>query len=136
MIGLTGWKLILSFIFEVIIGIAGCMGVGCFSLQMCMLYFLGMSAAVCFPIMMSAVAFLQIANCNGFITTGQYVRKVAMAFNITGMIGILIGAFVIGSMDIGTLQWLVCFIVYFAGILLLVQTFSGMKKMSKTTMQE
>ena len=130
-IALTGWKLVVSVIGQFLIGILGSFGIGSFSLCMCLIYFLGMSAAVSFPIMMGAAAFMQVANNNVYLTIsakasreGQpsmYNRTVALTMAVVGVIGILVGYFIIQSLSVTALQWLVLCIVYFAGILLLVQ---------------
>ena len=128
---LTGGKLAISFVGQFLIGILGSFGIGCFSLCMCLIYFLGMSAAVSFPIMMGAAAFLQVANNNVYLSMSakatrageppMHNRTVAVAVAVFGVIGICIGYFIIKSLSVTALQWLVLCIVYFAGIMLLVQ---------------
>lgn len=106
-IGLTGGKLIFAAIVNFILGALMTAGVGLYNPCMVLIYMLGMSPLVAFPIMMGSCAFLMPPASVKFIKEGAYNRKSALAMGIFGTIATLIAALIIKSMPLNILKWIV-----------------------------
>ena len=69
-IGLTGWKLALAIVANFILGAFMTVGIGLYAPCMALIYALGMSPLVAFPIMMGSCAFLMPPASAKFIKEG------------------------------------------------------------------
>src|SRR5699024_3821655 len=92
-IGLEGGKLIFAVIVNFILGALMTAGIGLYAPCMVLVYFLGMSPKIAFPIMFGSCAFLMPIASIKFIKEGAYNRKAAMAFSTIGALGVLIAAY-------------------------------------------
>ena len=116
---LTGGILIAGIIGNFILGVMMTAGVGLYAPCMAMLFLLGMSPLVVFPIMMGSCAFLMPVAGTRFIKAGRYARKPAAAIAIMGCIGVLIAAYVITSLPLQLLKIVViCVVLYTSGIMI------------------
>lgn len=112
-IGLTGVALIMGVVGNFILGALMTAGVGLYAPCMALVYLLGMSPAVAFPIMMGSCAYLMPICSVKFIKEGAYNRKASMAISIFGVVGVLIAVFLVTSLPLTVLKWLVvCVICY------------------------
>ncbi len=123
-IGLTGGKLLLGVGGNFILGVLMTAGIGLYAPCMALVYFLGMSPAVAFPIMMGSCAFLMPVASAKFIKEGAYNRKAAIAISILGSVGVLIAAYIVKSLPLETLKWLVMAVVLYTSLIMLKQGFS------------
>lgn len=85
---------------------------------MALVFALGMSPQVAFPIMMGSCAFLMPPASIPFIREGAYNRKAALGMAIPGIIAMLITAFIVKSLPLTTLRWVVVVILYTAAVML------------------
>lgn len=112
-IGLTGVALVIGVVGNLILGALMTAGVGLYAPCMALVYLLGMSPAVAFPIMMGSCAYLMPICSVKFIKEGAYNRKASMAITIFGVVGVLIAVFLVTSLPLTVLKWLVvCVIAY------------------------
>jgi len=112
-IGLTGVALVIGVVGNLILGALMTAGVGLYAPCMALVYLLGMSPAVAFPIMMASCAYLMPICSVKFIKEGAYNRKASMAITIFGVVGVLIAVFLVTSLPLTVLKWLVlCVIAY------------------------
>ncbi len=119
-IGLTGVKLIIGIVGNFILGALMTAGVGLYAPCMALVYFLGMSPSVAFPIMMGSCAFLmQVAGIR-FVREGRYAIKTSFTINIAGCVGVLIAAFLVTSLPIDILKWLVVVVVIYTSVTMLI----------------
>jgi uncharacterized membrane protein YfcA len=118
-IGLTHFKLIIGLIGNFIFGALSAVGIGLFAPCMALVYILGMSSQVAFPIMMGSCAFLTPAAAIKFIQAKAYNRKAAIGMMIGGSAGVIIAAYIIKSLPLSILQWLVMAIISYTGIIML-----------------
>lgn len=119
-LGLTGTKLVIGIVANFILGALMMAGVGLYAPCMALVYLLGLSPTVAFPIMMGSCALLMPWGSIRFIKEGAYNRKVTMWFLIPGIIGVAIAAFLVKSMPLYWLKWLVtAVLVYTATTLFL-----------------
>ena len=112
-IGLTGSKLGFAVVVNFFLGAIMTAGVGLYAPCMALIFALGMSPKVAFPIMMGSCAFLMPPASVKFIKTGSYNRKAAIAMAIPGSIAVLIAAFLVKSLPLHTLQWIVLLVILY-----------------------
>jgi uncharacterized membrane protein YfcA len=115
-IGIDGWKLVLAGGVNFILGAMMTAGVGLYAPCMALVFLLGMSPEVAFPIMMGSCAFLMPPASYKFIKSGAYNRKAALLMAIPGTIAVLIAALVVKSLPLDVLRWLVIAIVLYTSV--------------------
>jgi uncharacterized membrane protein YfcA len=114
--GLTGWKLVLIAILSLIFGALQTIGIGFYAPCMAMVYALGMHPLTAFPIMMTATAMLMAAGGFKFIKESAYDRKTSIALTIAGVVGVFLAAYVVKSLPLIALKWIVCGVVMYTSI--------------------
>lgn len=117
-IGLTGWKLALAIGANFILGAFMTVGIGLYAPCMALIYALGMSPLVAFPIMMGSCAFLMPPASAKFIKEGAYNRKASVSMAIPGIIAVLIAAFVVKSLPLFTLRWVVIVVIIYTSVVM------------------
>lgn len=126
-IGLTGAKLIFAVVANFILGALMTIGIGLYAPCMALVYALGMSPKVAFPIMMGSCAFLMPAASYKFIKEGAYDKKASLAITIFGSIGVLIAAFIVKEMKLDVLKWVVVVVITYTSFMM----FRSLGKYSK-----
>ena len=121
-IGLAGWKLVLVVVMSFIFGALQTIGVGFYAPCMAMVYALGMHPATAFPIMMTATAMLMAAGSTRFVKENAYDRKAAISLTIAGMAGVFLAAFVVKSLPLNVLKWLVCGVVLYTSVWMFISS--------------
>ena len=118
-IGLSADKLIIAVIANFILGALMTAGIGLYAPCMALVFALGMSPKVAFPIMMGSCAFLMPPASIRFINEGAYNRKAALGMAIPGIVAVLIAVFIIKSLPLDILRWIVmAVILYTSGVML------------------
>lgn len=112
-IGLTGIYLVIAIVINFILGALMMAGIGLYAPCMALVYALGMSPKVAFPIMMGSCAFLMPAGSMKFIKEGTYDRKASLAITIFGSIGVFIAAYLVKSLPLEVLKKLVLVVVVY-----------------------
>ncbi len=126
-IGLTGIKLVIACVGNFIFGVALCFGVGNFTPCMCMVYMLGMSPLVSFPIMMCTGAVSTPTTGLMSLKQGLIDRHAVMGLTVGGVFGVAIAVYLVKSMSVSTLQWLVIVVVVYTSFTMFKR---AMKKIS------
>ncbi|MFC4772402.1 sulfite exporter TauE/SafE family protein [Enterococcus hermanniensis] len=116
MTGLTGIKLVIGVIGNFILGALMTIGVGLYAPCMALVYMLGLSPLVAFPIMMASCAGLMPVAGVNFIKSGDYARKVSLAITIGGVIGVFIATKFVTGLDMNVLTWIVIVVVIYSGV--------------------
>jgi len=124
-IGLTGWKLALAIGANFILGALMTAGIGLYAPCMALIYALGMSPIVAFPIMMGSCAFLMPPASAKFIKEGAYNRKAAVSMAIPGIIAVLIAAFLVKSLPLDTLRWVVIGVIIYTSVVMFKSALKG-----------
>jgi uncharacterized membrane protein YfcA len=70
-----------------------------------------MNPIAAFPIMMSSTAFLMPVASTRFIKFERYALRPALGLTLAGIPAVLIAAFVVKSLPLTTLRWLVVVVV-------------------------
>jgi len=124
-IGLTGWKLAVIVVMSFIFGALQTIGVGFYAPCMAMVYALGMHPLTAFPIMMTATAMLMAAGGARFVKQNAYDRKASISLTIAGVIGVFLAAYVVKSLPLLILKWVVCCVVLYTAVWMFI---SAMRK--------
>ena len=118
-IGLGGIKLAIAVIANFVLGALMTAGIGLYAPCMAFVFALGMSPQVAFPIMMGSCAFLMPPASVRFIREKAYNRKAAIAMAIPGIIAVGLAAFIVKSLPLDVLRWVVIgVILYTSGVML------------------
>lgn len=118
-IGLSNGKLAIAIAVNFILGALMTAGIGLYAPCMALVFALGLSPQVAFPIMMGSCAFLMPPASVKFIKEGAYNRKAAVAMAIPGMIAVLIAALIVKSLPMDTLRWLVMIVIVYTSVVML-----------------
>lgn len=118
-IGLTGINLIIGIVGHFILGALMTAGIGLYAPSMALVYFLGMSPAVAFPIMMGACAFLMPVASVKFVKEQAYNKKASVAITLTGIVAVFIAAFIVKSLPLDMLRWLVIIVILYTSTTML-----------------
>ena len=120
-VGLTGIKLIIGVVGNFILGALMMAGVGLYAPCMAMVYMLGLSPLVAFPIMMGSCAGLMAIGSPEFIKAGNYTRIGSIAIAIGGVIGVTVAYTLVKSMPLEVLTWVIIGVVIITGISMIRQ---------------
>ena len=119
-IGLYGGLLIAGIISHFILGALMTAGIGLYAPSMAIIYLLGLSPAVAFPVMMGACAFLMPVAGIKFVKEGKYARKQSLAIAVLGIPGVWVAfQFFSGLFDLGLLIWLVICVIFITSAMML-----------------
>ena len=117
-IGLSGWKLAVAVSVNFVLGAFMTVGIGLYAPCMALVYALGLSPLVAFPIMMGSCAFLMPPASAKFIKEGAYNRKAALSMAIPGAIAVLIAALVVKSLPLHALRWVVIAVIIYTSAIM------------------
>lgn len=123
-IGLTGAKLVIGVVLNGVLGALMTAGIGLYAPCMALVYMLGMSPLVAFPIMMGSCAYLMPVASARFIKEGGFNRKASLSVAIGGLIGVVIAFYLVKSLPLTVLKWLVVGVMFYTSFSL----FSASKK--------
>ena len=124
-ISLRGSKLIIAVVVNFILGALMTAGIGLYAPCMALVFALGMSPQVAFPIMMGSCAFLMPPASFKFISKGAYNRKATLAMTIPGAIAVLIAAFVVKSLPIENLKIIVMIVILITSFIMFKDAFKN-----------
>jgi uncharacterized membrane protein YfcA len=117
--GLTGTKLAIGIVGNALLGALMTLGIGLFAPCMIMIALLGMSPITAFPIMMGSCAFLMPVGSARFVRAGRYNLKAALGLAIGGVPGVLLAAYIVKSLPLTAVNWLVVCVVVYTALMML-----------------
>ena len=118
-IELSGARLSAGIVGNFVLGALMTLGIGLYAPCMILVSLLGMNPTAAFPIMMGSCAFLMPVGSLRFISLGRYSLRAALGLTIGGIPGVLLAAYVVKSLSIGAVRWLVVFVVVYAAVMML-----------------
>lgn len=118
-LGLTGAKLVIAVAGNAVLGALMTLGIGLFAPCMMLVALLGMNPRAAFPIMMGSCAFLMPVGSARFIRTRRYNLKSALGLTLGGIPGVLVAAFLVKSLPLTAVRWLVVAVVIYTAAVLL-----------------
>ncbi|MCT8976229.1 sulfite exporter TauE/SafE family protein [Clostridium sp. CX1] len=125
-IGLTGIKLVAGIVGNFVFAALMTVGIGLYAPCMALIFALGMGPKAAFPIMMGSCAVLLPFSSYKFIKNGAYSSKAAVAITILGSAGVLIAAYLVKSLPLDTLKWVVVLVILYTSVLM----FKSVKKIA------
>ncbi len=117
--GLGSWKLAVACVAMFVFGALMTLGIGIYAPCMITIALLGMNPAVAFPIMMGASAFLMPVAAVRFLDAKRWDRSAALGLAVGGLPAVLIAAFIVKSLPLVALRWLVVVVVLYAAVVML-----------------
>ena len=95
------------------------LGIGNYAPSLVLFSLLGMDPRVAFPIMMGSGAFVGTIAGVRFVSAGRFHWRAALGLTAGGIPGVIIAAWLVQSLPLGALRWLVLVVVVYASITLL-----------------
>jgi uncharacterized membrane protein YfcA len=125
-LGLSGERLAIGLTGNFVLGVLMMLGIGLYAPCMILVSLLGMNPTAAFPIMMSSCAFLMPVSSVRFVRTRTYHVQAALGLALGAVPAVLIAAFLVRSLPLGAVRWLVVFVVvYTAANMLLTARAAG-----------
>jgi uncharacterized membrane protein YfcA len=106
-----------------VLGALMTLGIGLFAPCMVLIYFMGMNLKTAFPVMMGSCAFLMPVGSIRFIREGKYHLRAALGLAIGGIPGVLLAAYIVKSLPLYWVKWLVIGVVVYTASTMLRSAF-------------
>ena len=119
-IGLTGVRLWIGLGGNFVLGILMMLGIGLYAPCMILVSLLGMAPTAAFPIMMGSCAFLMPISSIRFVSTRTYDVRATLGLALGGLPAVLIAAYVVRSMSLDAVRWLVLLVVVYTSLNMLI----------------
>ena len=117
---LTGVRLAIGLAGNFALGVLMMLGIGLYGPCMILVSLLGMNPTAAFPIMMGSCAFLMPVAVVRFVRSRTYEPKTSIGLAIGGLPGALVAAFLVTSMSIVYVRWLVIVVVTYTAVNMLL----------------
>lgn len=118
-IGFSGATLLFAAAVNFCLGALNALGIGSYAPSLLVFSLLGMSPRSAFPIMMGSAAYMLPLSGIRFAKAGRFDGPVALALTLGGIPGVLIAAFVVKSLPLQAIRWLVVAVVLYASFSML-----------------
>ena len=115
-LGLTGTRLYIGLAGNFVLGVLMMLGIGLYAPCMILVSLLGMAPTAAFPIMMGSCAFLMPVSSVRFVNTRTYHVQAALGLALGGLPAVLIAAYLVQSLPLAAVRWLVVFVVIYTSI--------------------
>jgi uncharacterized membrane protein YfcA len=110
---LAGLKLWAGALGNFALGALMTIGIGLYAPCMVLVYLLGMEPLAAFPIMMGSCAFLMPVGSLQFIRNNRYSLRAALGLTLGGIPGVLLAFYLVKSMPLEYIRWLVVLVVVY-----------------------
>ena len=117
---LGGAKLVVAVAINFLLGALMTLGIGLYAPCLILVSLLGMNPIAAFPIMMGSCAVLMPVATLRFIRDRKYDLRAALGLALGGIPAVLLAAYVVRSLPLTWLRWLVVVIVLYAAALMLL----------------
>ncbi|MGH8320027.1 MAG: sulfite exporter TauE/SafE family protein [Steroidobacteraceae bacterium] len=118
-LSLGGWRFVAAVATNFILGALSTIGIGWYAPTMVVLALLGVNVRATFPIMMaSGGVMLPVAGLR-FLRSRRFAWGPSLGIATAGVVGVLIAAFIVKSLPLRTLRWLVAAVVTYAAVAML-----------------
>ncbi len=124
-LGVRGILLAIALIGNFILGALMTLGIGLYAPCMILISLLGMNPTTAFPVMMGSCAFLMPVASLRFIRERSYSLRASIGLAIGGVPGVLVAAYIVKSLNLGTVRWLVIVVVLYTAVTMLASATSA-----------
>ncbi|MFY9718576.1 MAG: sulfite exporter TauE/SafE family protein [Candidatus Cybelea sp.] len=118
-LALEGTRLWIGVAINFCLGALMTIGIGLYAPCMIMVSLLGMSPIAAFPIMMGSCAFLMPIASLRFLRFDAISMRALMGLTLGGIPGVLVAAYIVKSLPLVAVRWLVILVVLYAAIAML-----------------
>ena len=118
-LSLEGPRLVAGLAGNFMLGAFMTLGIGLYAPCMILVSLLGMNPIAAFPIMMGSCAFLMPVASMQFIRKEKYHLPAAIALTVGGIPAVLIAAFLVRSLPLDAVRWLVVIVVIYTATAML-----------------
>lgn len=115
----SGTRFFVAVIGNFVLGALMTLGIGLYAPCLIMLSLLGLNPRAAFPIMMGSCAFLMPIGGMRFVRSRRYSASVALGLAIGGPPAVLLAGYLVKSMPLAWLTWLVVCVVLYAAAMML-----------------
>lgn len=119
--GLTIIAIATSFVFGVLLNF----GVGNFAPTLALLSLMGLDPRYCFPIMAGSSGLAGVAIASRHVMAAKIDLRIALGIALGGIPAVLVAAFLVKSMPVETLRWLVTVVVLYTAAIMLRSAAAG-----------
>jgi uncharacterized membrane protein YfcA len=116
---LTGTKLAIGIAGNFVLGVLMTLGIGLYGPCLIMISLLGMDPLAGFPIMMGSCAFLMPISSARFVARRCYSRRPALGLALGGIPAVLMAAYIVKSLPLAAVRWLVIVVVLYTASVML-----------------
>jgi uncharacterized membrane protein YfcA len=120
-LGLTIIAIAASFVFGVLLNF----GVGNFAPTLALLSLMGLDPRYCFPIMAGSSGLAGIVVASRHVVAAKIDLRIALGIALGGIPAVLVAAFLVKSMPVETLRWLVMVVVIYTAVVMLRSAAAG-----------
>ncbi|HXJ37098.1 MAG TPA: sulfite exporter TauE/SafE family protein [Candidatus Eisenbacteria bacterium] len=118
-VALSGVRLAVGIAGNFVLGALMTIGIGLYAPCLILVSLLGMSPTAAFPIMMGSCAFLMPVGSMRFIRRDAYDLRAALGLTWAGIPGVLVAAFLVRSLSLDAVRWLVIVVVTYTAATML-----------------
>ncbi|HVB37016.1 MAG TPA: sulfite exporter TauE/SafE family protein [Vicinamibacterales bacterium] len=119
-LSLSGTRLAVGLAGNFALGALMMLGIGLYAPCMILVSLLGMNPIAAFPIMMGSCAFLMPISSARFIREKSFNLQATLGLAIGAVPGVLIAAFIVRSLPLSAVRWLVVVVVVYTGLNMLL----------------
>ena len=123
-LGLTGSKLVIAAVANFGLGALMTLGIGLYGPCLIVISLMGMNPITAFPIMMGSCAFLMPVASARFIRENGFDARATVGLMIGGIPAVLIAAYLVKSLPLTVVRWLVVVVVLYTAYGLLRTVFT------------
>ena len=124
-LGVSGVKLAVAIGVNFMLGALMTLGIGLYAPCMITIYLLGMNPKAAFPIMMGSCAFLMPVAAVPFLKEKAFSNRSALGLTLGGIPGVLIAFYIVKSLPLRYVFWLVDVVVLYTSISMLRSAFGA-----------
>jgi uncharacterized membrane protein YfcA len=118
-LGLSGARLWIGLAGNFALGALMSLGIGLYAPCLILISLLGMAPTTAFPIMMGSCAFLMPVASARFVKARRYDAKAALGLALGGVPAVLIAAYIVKSLPLAAVRWLVVVVVVYTATMML-----------------
>lgn len=118
-LGLSGVRLAVAVLANFVLGGLMTLGIGLYAPCMIVISLLGMNPRAAFPIMMGSCAFLMPISGARFVREERYAPAASVGLTLGGVPALLFAAYVVKSLPVTAVRWLVIAVVLYTALTLL-----------------
>jgi uncharacterized membrane protein YfcA len=127
-LGLRAGKLALGLAGNFVLGALMSLGIGLYAPCLILISLLGMIPTAAFPIMMGSCAFLMPVGSATFVRKNSYALQAALGLALGGIPAVLIAAFIVKSLPLDYVRWLVVTVVVYTAASMLHSAYAERSK--------